>query len=361
MGDDGWNTCKVLESFLALSAGIHTATIFKEGLEEDADFCEALLTYGDEIAMHMDLKESYPRVLGPLVWYLAPQTRALRSTIAKIRDKLIPLIQARIVDKRASLKGIENTILDIIIDQCFRKGHLNPSRVLSTDNQTARLIADETMFLHLEAFFPIAMLAADQIMRVMAHPEYAEPLRAELTAAFALTGGDWSSEIWKHTPKLESFTRECLRLDTPNLFTGTRNVGNQPLNLASIGLTLNPGARVSLPSRDHHHDPEIYKDPESFDGYRFYDKVSRTTDPHGSTTISDSWIIFGLGRSVCPARVMALRMAQIMFSKVLLAYDIKPEAGDRCEYPSQTLMGVDAVPNTEFKMRVRPRALMATD
>ncbi|KAE8412075.1 histidine-specific methyltransferase [Aspergillus pseudocaelatus] len=49
----------------------------------------------------------------------------------------------------------------------------------------------------------------------MKTPEYLVPLREELTAALKQTDNAWSFDIFKHTPKLESFTKECLRVFTP--------------------------------------------------------------------------------------------------------------------------------------------------
>ncbi|KAJ5676175.1 cytochrome P450 [Penicillium macrosclerotiorum] len=171
----------------------------------------------------------------------------------------------------------------------------------------------------------------------MTHPEYIEPLREEIEAGLKLTENNWTV-VWKHTPKLESFTRETLRL-------------NQP----SLGLTVKPGTLIALPTRDILRDPEFYQEPEKFDGYRFYDFSSETTDPLGSVTPSETWLPFGIGISACPARKLGLRTAQMLFAKTLLAYDIDFASDKDRKLDLEVLQALDLSPNPQINMRVRVR------
>nr|B8NR71.1 RecName: Full=Cytochrome P450 monooxygenase dtpC; AltName: Full=Ditryptophenaline biosynthesis protein C [Aspergillus flavus NRRL3357] len=149
----------------------------------------------------------------------------------------------------------------------------------------------------------------------MKTPEYLAPLREELAAALKQADNAWSFDIFKHTPKLESFTKECLRVFTPS--------GKKPLQLRSTGRTLSPGTKFSLPAQQAHLDPDNYPNPNIFDGYRFCDPQSGACDIRGTITPSAKWLIFGIGTSACPARLLATRISQTLFFKVLRKYDLR--------------------------------------
>ncbi|KAB8252353.1 hypothetical protein BDV35DRAFT_376041 [Aspergillus flavus] len=97
----------------------------------------------------------------------------------------------------------------------------------------------------------------------------------------------------------------------------------KPLQLRSTGRTLSPGTKFSLPAQQAHLDPDNYPNPNIFDGYRFCDPQSGACDIRGTITPSAKWLIFGIGTSACPARLLATRISQTLFFKVLRKYDLR--------------------------------------
>lgn len=52
----------------------------------------------------------------------------------------------------------------------------------------------------------------------------------------------------------------------------------------SNGITLHPGMMITAPSLGANTDEQTYKDPETFDGYRFYDETTNSVTISASTT-----------------------------------------------------------------------------
>lgn len=127
----------------------------------------------------------------------------------------------------------------------------------------------------------------------------------------------------------------------------------KPLKLDSVGLSLQPGALISLPTRFIHTDPDIYPDPMKFDGYRFYDAASNSCTPQ-MLTASDTFLAFGQGSALCPGRAIGIIPAQIVFAKMLLSYDLK-FAGQRKEFPPNTFVNGNNILDHTVRMFVRRR------
>ncbi len=112
-----------------------------------------------------------------------------------------------------------------------------------------------------------------------------------------------------------------------------------------------------MSSRFIHLDPDIYPNPTKFDGYRFYipESSNAACDIIRDTiTPTEKWMVFGIGVSACPARLLGTRLVQVVAAKMLLAYDM--EFAHDGDLPELNIF-VDAVagPNPEIKLRFRTR------
>lgn len=121
----------------------------------------------------------------------------------------------------------------------------------------------------------------------------------------------------------------------------------------SDGVVL-PKNKLTLVSAHQHWDPEHYKDPLKFDGYRFYNMrrepgkeskaqlVSATPDHMG----------FGYGLHACPGRFFASEEIKIALSHILLKYDFKPVEGSSME-PRKYGLNMNANPTAKLSVRRR--------
>ncbi|KAI9509455.1 cytochrome P450 [Russula earlei] len=159
------------------------------------------------------------------------------------------------------------------------------------------------------------------LYRLLAHPEYVEPLRQEVEAVVAKEG--WTKAGMDKMTKIDSFVRETQRLN--GLFIPLR-----PFTFSN-GVTLPAGTLVSLPVGPVHRDEGIYPNAEEFDGFRFSKLRDSEGDAvlskHQMSTASSELLAFGFGRHSCPGRFLAAYEIKALFAHILAEYDVKFEEG----------------------------------
>lgn len=103
-----------------------------------------------------------------------------------------------------------------------------------------------------------------------------------------------------------------------------------------------------------HWDPEVYPEPEAFDGYRFYklrqEKNKENTSQFVST--SQDHLGFGHGEHACPGRFFASNEIKIMLCHILLKYDWRLIEG---EEPKITVYGFNLIADPKSRLEIRRR------
>jgi hypothetical protein len=133
-----------------------------------------------------------------------------------MKQIIVPEIRRRIERKKTGEKQDQDIFyLDVMIELAMKDGYL------SRDNQDINegfldMVANHLLFICHEMLSPFWMVASMLLFELWSRPEYATPLRKELESALELTEGQWSFDLFKHTPKFESFTKETLRLNPPS-------------------------------------------------------------------------------------------------------------------------------------------------
>lgn len=98
-------------------------------------------------------------------------------------------------------------------------------------------------------------------------------------------------------------------------------------------------------------DPERYENPHNFDGFRFY-KRQREGDRSASlVSTSAEHLGFGHGHRACPGRYFADFVAKIVFSHILMSYDVK--LVDDAIQP--VMYGFETNVNPKAKIHIRAR------
>ncbi|KAM5433173.1 hypothetical protein MferCBS31731_007170 [Microsporum ferrugineum] len=271
----------------------------------------------EDVLMEFD---RYPRILWPLVWRFSPTNRAFRSNVLVLREKLIPEMRRRIKMLRSGESASDDlTMLTVFLKFALKDGLLSEKESVDDEKQIDSLFMK--MLFHIyEVWGPITPLLLAMLSRIMAAPEYVDDLREEISGALASAGG-WESDFLAHTPKFESFMRETLRLNVAIQVSVSRLL-HAPLKIKSMDMDIPKGSYIGIPMRYIHTDPEVYPDPMTFDGYRFYNPTSKTSTAR-ATTASETFLSFGYGGSVCPGRFIGVKAAQIAFSKFILDYDVR--------------------------------------
>lgn len=98
----------------------------------------------------------------------------------------------------------------------------------------------------------------------------------------------------------------------------------------SDGAEIPEGSTVFAPANAINFDPELYPNPETFDGLRFY--KLRHASPENEkkfqlTSITKEQMQFGMGRHACPGRWIAGHQVKLILAHVLNTYELKLKSG----------------------------------
>ena len=120
------------------------------------------------------------------------------------------------------------------------------------------------------------------------------------------------------------------------LIAGTHNIASfnrktvQPITL-SDGTYIPAKTLLLAPSMAISSDPEIYENPDQFDGLRYYrlrERSPQDANRHQFATVSKTMMHFGEGRHACPGRFFASHEIKMILADLVLQYDFKLKDGE---------------------------------
>ncbi|KAF2179247.1 putative cytochrome P450 monooxygenase [Zopfia rhizophila CBS 207.26] len=173
-----------------------------------------------------------------------------------------------------------------------------------------------------------AGLVTQMIFQTLLEPQYLDPLRSEAVKAIGTYG--WTDKALSSMPLIDSFIRELNRLYPTGAVTCARTVMDKTFQFHD-GFQLPRGSRIAIPALAIHTDPDNFPDPMKFDGFRFAkmntaEKSGEETEAKwGASTVSETNLAFGFGKHSCTGRFYAVRKAKLIFSKLIMQYDLKWE------------------------------------
>ncbi|KAK4209711.1 cytochrome P450 [Rhypophila decipiens] len=179
----------------------------------------------------------------------------------------------------------------------------------------------------------------NMIFQILYDPVYLPPLRSEAEESFRIHGYFTHKALSPNNmPLLDSFIREINRLYPTDSVTCMRTVTDNKGFEFHDGLRVPVGSRIAVPSLAIQTDVDSYADPLRFDGFRFVrmrnseaassgtpDKEDVVGDgaKYSAATPSETYLPFGFGRHACPGRWYAVLVIKIIFTEVILGYDLK--------------------------------------
>lgn len=123
----------------------------------------------------------------------------------------------------------------------------------------------------------------------------------------------------------------------------------------SDGFVIPAHTTIGIPSHAITMDPELYPEPDKFDGFRFY-RV-RGSPNAGSTqfvTTSAASLSWGYGKHACSGRFFAANEIKVIMVYLLLNYDFRfPEGQKR---PDNFTFELQNAPDPGAKVLLRKRA-----
>ncbi|RDB20448.1 hypothetical protein Hypma_012416 [Hypsizygus marmoreus] len=229
------------------------------------------------------------------------------------------------------------------------------SWLLETAQGYQRSIRDMTLRLlsvNFAAIHTSSMTFTQTLFNLAAYPSHIPALREEIEAVIREEG---LTKLSLHKMrKLDSFIKESGRCGS----TGALIMERKALKdfTFSNGTVIPKGQMVAIASFATHRDEVNYSDPDKFDGFRFADMRESETEgfsKHQMVSLSNNYMVFGVGRHACPGRFFAVNEIKAMLVHVLLNYDVGLEnPGVR---PPDRWFGTHSAPDPTAKVLFRKR------
>lgn len=296
----------------------------------------------DGFGASYSVREYNPWVRYPMSFFL-PAVRRIQEDRAFARRKLGPLFKARL----EAMKNPDFKAPDDGMQWLIEAGG---------SQLTLDVLADTMIRIMMAAVHTTAQTSTYALMHVLTSSSDLLPaLRAEVLEAIADASG--SKDLTNRLPKIESCIKESARMAPLGLImVGRKVVQNQYFE---DGTQVPAGNSIFAPTEAVNHDPDIYADPDVFDGLRFHRMRHK-----GDQSEYTKWILgnaieestgFGYGAQACPGRWFAAREMVLMLAKLLGDYEIK-WAPERSAEPQAKYLERALRAPTEFYMAVRRRS-----
>ncbi|PNP81453.1 hypothetical protein FNYG_05259 [Fusarium nygamai] len=285
------------------------------------------------------LKQWHP-YLRPLVYRFIPERAAIKDQWAKGRKRVMASMRER-QEKGGNLED-PPTMLDHLSNG--RNEHIKDDVELQLLHQmTLIAVGTVTTF----------SSTTQAIYDLVAHPEYIPNLREEIESVTRDENGNFTKESTVAMDKLDSFLKESQRFNSSDLTTFQR-AAIADMTLPD-GTFVPKGTKLEINTCSIHKDPELYENPEEFDGLRFH-KWRKTPGKEKKYMYSSSGtddLSWGFGRHACPGRYLSAINIKLIMAELLMNYDIKlPDGVSR---PENIEFEVLCSPEPDFEILLKDR------
>ncbi|OAQ59556.1 cytochrome P450 [Pochonia chlamydosporia 170] len=281
---------------------------------ENNDFIDAAYYYNEDVLYGSELLRICPSFLRPIIGKFIPKFLTRQQTFFY---GLVDIIENRMRNPHGGEKF--NDVIQWIIDTSPKSRPWTPDRM-----------AFEVMAIWFGSVQGLATTLTFVIYSLCEHPEYMEPLRAEIES---LAGGEFLSS-GDGLPLLDSFLKECSRW-TPVESVTARRCALKDFTF-SDGTRVAKGEWVGIPVGPMLRDPTKYPEPDMFDGFRFADPSllgrGASTQPEGPsnfTDINEKWHVWGTGKLTCPGRFFVSYVMKHVMYHILENFEPEMEQKNR--------------------------------
>ncbi|KAF7297356.1 hypothetical protein MIND_00969100 [Mycena indigotica] len=301
----------------------------------DEKFLQYQVSVAEEVIPMSQILNWFPAALRPVVWKLFCVTLGAKDRAVKL---IGPYVKARI---DYAQQDNPSTIVDLLLR------YAPEEEIKNLPMLAARVVHLNMAATHTSGIFTTHALF--ELARLP--PEQVEMVRTEIAAAIASEGGVLNKTAVGKFYLLDSLLKEIGRFHS--LFA----VGSSRVTLKeaviSDGTVLPPGSVVALAPKPMHNNPKTYSDPETFDPFRFTKLrtgAGTAADIQQSfTTLSNDYIVFGIGKHGCPGRFFAALKIKVVLAELLLNYDFSfPEGASHAPKPFS--FNIFTVPNPTAKL-----------
>ncbi|KAH9908976.1 cytochrome P450 [Xylariomycetidae sp. FL2044] len=289
----------------------------------------------------------YPAAVRRLVHWFVPDCRILRAQFAEARRVIAPVIARRDRVKREARDAGEepprfNDALEWIDHEAAAKGCAYDMTTLQT-------------MLSVAAIHTTTDLLSQIMIHLAQDPELTKRARDEIVSTLRADG--WTKGALYNMKLLDSIAKETQRLKPIGVVMMRRCVEDD--FRLSTGATLRKGTQIIV---DAHRmrDPEVYEDPEVWDGSRFLKLRSHAGKERTAqlVTTSPDHFAFGHGEHACPGRFFAASEVKVALCHMLVKYEWKLAPGTDT---APVYHGNGAAANPAVRVLVRKRETTELD
>ncbi|KAF4341566.1 gibberellin cluster-GA14-synthase [Fusarium beomiforme] len=338
--DPEWHDITAKEENIKLMARITSRVFLGKEMCRNPHWLRITSTYSVIAFKAVEELRLWPSWLRPVIQWFMPHCTQARALVQEARDLINPLLKRRRKEKTEALRTGEKVTYNDAVE--WLEQIANDTGALY-DPACAQLSLSVAALHSTTDFFTQVMFDIAQ------NPELIEPMREEIISVLGQQG--WSKNSLYNLKLMDSVMKESQRLK-PIAIASMRRFTTHDIKLSDGNIL--PKNKLALVSAHQQWDPAYYKDPERFDGYRFYymrrepgkeskaQLVSATTDHMG----------FGYGVHACPGRFFASEEIKIALSHILLKYDFKAVGGSSME-PRKYGLNMNANPIAKLSVRRR--------
>ncbi|OHW98706.1 cytochrome p450 [Colletotrichum incanum] len=338
--DEEWHEVTLASTVPRIVARVSALVFLGPELCRDSEWLNITINYPSKAMAAARVLRSYPSPVRRLVHWFLPCCRELRQMLQTARMAIEP-IQRKRQEQEAEKGGMAfNNALAWIEKLAMKQ-----------QDKTAQNAAFQQLGLSILANASSTDLISQNILDLCQNPELIEPLREEVQRE---TRNGWKSSSLYSLKLMDSVLKETLRLKPIASVALGRRVMEDGVKL-SDGSLLPRTTGVAVSSANMW-DPEIYPDPERFDGRRFLRMREAANNEHIAqlASVSPEHLGFGLGAHACPGRFFGASSAKLIMSNILLMYEFKL-VNDEKTTVDPMRFGFSTLVNPQAKVLIRRR------
>ncbi|CAB4421806.1 unnamed protein product [Rhizophagus irregularis] len=230
-----------------------------------------------------------------------------------IISKITPVIKKRIADQKEFGNSWERP--DDIMQELMEKSKRDH------ENVDIGWVADFIMCFIFGSVHNTSQTLAQCLFDYINNPEYHKDLIEEaerIHSEYKVL----SSEAMNKMEKLDNFVKETLRLNRHDVSLSHKTIAEE-FTFAN-GYQIPKGRIVHVITRHIHHNPIAYgPNPEKFNPNHHAKSPAYRPERH--------FLAFGMGKSACPGRFLAVNEVKIAMHVILLNYNVRSESGKYVE------------------------------
>ncbi|KAJ7648219.1 cytochrome P450, partial [Mycena polygramma] len=332
-------TLPVFDTMVSLVARVSNRAMIGAPGCRDKNFLKRQVSVAAQSIPMAQVLNWFPAFSRPSVWKIFSVLAGSKDECVRL---LTPYVQSRVeISTRYCIQDNPSTITDLLLRYAPESDLNDPSRLAIRVVHLNMASIHTTSIFTTHALFELARLPPDQLAQI----------RDEITAAIDSEGGVCNKAAVGKFHLLDSLLKEVGRYHS--LFA----VGSSRITLKEAviadGVVLPPGSVVALAPKPLHFNPQVYPDPFTFDPFRF---AKLRTGESGSsdirqafTTLSNDYIVFGVGTHACPGRFFAALKIKVILCEILMNYDVSFPVGHSTR-PKPFAFNVFTMPNMTARL-----------